>query len=443
MELKSGYKQTEIPLVPENWRLIPLGDFLHFRNGVNAPKEAYGRGTPFVNLLEVITYTHIHCSEIPGRVTLAKNIVASYSLRRGDLLFNRTSETQEEVGLTSVYADDEEAVFGGFVICGRPNAGILDAVFSGYAFRTPVVRRQITACGQGAIRANIGQADLRRVQALLPPPDEQQVIGAVLSDADALIGALDKLIAKKRDLKQAAMQQLLTGKRRLSGFAPAKFEFKQTEAGVIPEDWEMDALGELFSISGGFSASRAQLNNEGHCYLHYGDIHKSAKSFVDVGTEYPDIPKLNVPLMRVSSKSLLATGDVVFVDASEDDEGASKHVVVINDEKLPYISGLHTIVAKSTTTSLDNTYKRYCFQTRDIKRQFYYYAVGTKVTGISKTNIKKIFIPLPPIPEQRAIAAVLSDMDAEIAVLEQRRDKTRALKQGMMQELLTGKTRLI
>jgi type I restriction enzyme S subunit len=140
----------------------------------------------------------------------------------------------------------------------------------------------------------------------------------------------------------------------------------------------------------------------------------------------------------------LEDGDVVFVDASEDDEGASRHVVIINKGKIPYISGLHTIVAKSKTEDLDHTYRRYCFQTRHIKQQFYYYAVGTKVTGISKKNIARLFLKLPPTrTEQAAIAEILSDMDAEIAALEQRREKTRLLKQGMMQELLTGRIRLV
>jgi type I restriction enzyme S subunit len=297
--------------------------------------------------------------------------------------------------------------------------------------------------GQGTSQRHIYRRDFDSLVIPFPPENEQRVVVDALSDADALLDALEELIAKKRDLKQAAMQQLLTGKQRLPSFGRANAGFKQTEAGVIPEDWDVDAIGDLFSISGGFSASRDQLGTDGYCYLHYGDIHKSAKSFVDVSAEYSEIPKLNIPLRRVSSKSLLATGDVVFVDASEDDEGTSRHIVVINKKELPYISGLHTIVAKSKSTSLDNTYKRYCFQTRDVKRQFYYYAVGTKVSGVSKTTIKKIFIPHPSLPEQRAIAAILSDMDGEIEALEQRRDKTHALKQGMMQELLTGNTRLI
>ena len=92
---------------------------------------------------------------------------------------------------------------------------------------------------------------------------------------------------------------------------------------------------------------------------------------------------------------------------------------------------------------LAHEYRRHCFQTAGIRQQFLFYAVGTKVSGISKSNIPKLKLPVPKVPEQTAIAEVLSDMDAELAALEQRLDKTRELKQGMMQELLTGRTRLV
>jgi type I restriction enzyme S subunit len=170
------------------------------------------------------------------------------------------------------------------------------------------------------------------------------------------------------------MQELLTGKKRLPG---------------VSGGWEVKALADLFDFSGGFSASRDQLSAEGYCYLHYGDIHKSNKTFIDVPNEFNEIPKLRVPLKRISETSLLKDGDVVFVDASEDDEGASKHVVVVNPDGIPFISGLHTIVAKSKTDEIAHLYRRYCFQTRAVKNQFLFYAVGTKVTGISKTNVAK------------------------------------------------------
>ena len=218
--------------------------------------------------------------------------------------------------------------------------------------------------------------------------------------------------------------------------------YKQTEVGVIPGEWVVKTFTEMFNFSGGYSASRDQLSSEGHCYLHYGDIHGATKTTVDVRADFQDIPKLNIPLNRVASKSLLNDGDVVFVDASEDDEGTSKHIVVVNKDKQPFISGLHTIVAKSTTDELAHEYRRYCFQTAAIRHQFLFYAVGTKVSGISKTNIAKLKMPVPKVPEQRAIATALSDVDGLLGGLDRLIAKKRDLKQAAMQQLLTGQSRL-
>ena len=207
--------------------------------------------------------------------------------------------------------------------------------------------------------------------------------------------------------------------------------------------WIEKSIGELFSISGGRSASRADLSDRGIFYLHYGDIHASTKTYVDTDDDSANIPRLDVPLNKVSTKSLLQDGDVVFVDASEDDIGASKHIVIKNTAGVPFISGLHTIVAKPLTEEIDKTFRQYCFQTAAVQCQFKYYAVGTKVIGINKATIKRIFIYYPEsIPEQRAIAAVLSDVDGYIAALERLIAKKRNIKKGAMQELLTGKRRL-
>jgi type I restriction enzyme S subunit len=116
--------------------------------------------------------------------------------------------------------------------------------------------------------------------------------------------------------------------------------------------------------------------------------------------------------------------------------------VLRNAHKTPYISGLHTIVLKSKDNSLDNSYKEFCFHTQEIKSQFKFYAVGTKVSGISKTNIAKIYVPVPSGREQILIAAVLGEVEALLEGLEKIITKKRAIKQGAMQELLTGKRRL-
>jgi type I restriction enzyme S subunit len=221
-----------------------------------------------------------------------------------------------------------------------------------------------------------------------------------------------------------------------------KPEYKKTEVGIVPKNWDIKSFGDLFDFSGGFSASHAQLSETGYCYLHYGDIHGSTKTYIDVQAHFLDIPKINIQLNKVSPRSLLKDGDIVFVDASEDDKGTSKHVIVVNKENIPFISGLHTIVAKSKTNEITNEYRHYCFQTEVIRRQFLFYAVGTKVSGISKSNIVKLLLPYPKISEQLYIAAVLRDVDELLESLDKLIIKKKNLKQSTMEQLMTGQIRL-
>lgn len=306
-----------------------------------------------------------------------------------------------------------------------------ESILSRYIMHTLIFHgEQIlkTCLKSGTTVESIDLKWLKGFEVPLPPLPEQQAIAVALSDVDGYIASLEKLIAKKKAIKQGAMQELLTGKRRLPGF----------DGG-----WVEKPLGELFDFFGGFSASRAQLSTVGYSYLHYGDIHGTNRTFVDVCSD-SSIPRLNTSLTKVSPTALLQNGDVVFVDASEDDEGASRHVVVRNIEGKPFISGLHTIIARAKTGELDNLFKEFCFQTENIRSQFKYYAVGTKVTGVNKVSIAKINLYFPTSKEeQSAIATVLSDMDSEIEALTAKLHKAKLIKKGMMQELLTGRIRLV
>jgi type I restriction enzyme S subunit len=266
---------------------------------------------------------------------------------------------------------------------------------------------------------------------LVPLPqllEEQRSIASALFDADALIDSLEQLLTKKRQIKQGAIQELLTGQQRLPGFG---------------DQWNRRSMADLFDFSGGLSASRDQLGDVGLCYLHYGDIHLSNKTYINFDTEHHNMPRLDVDLRRVATSALLRNGDVVFVDASEDDRGVSKHVVIHSEEDRPLISGLHTIVARPKSDELVDMYKRYCFQAPAVHAKFRFYAVGTKVSGVSKGNIGKIFLNIPSPAEQTEIAACLCGLDAEIDVLESRLTKARGLKQAISQALLTGRIRLV
>lgn len=400
MEVRPGYKQTEVGVIPEDWTVRSIGALATM---VASGRSSAGTATgdyPVHGSTGIIGYTAK--PEYEGDAILAARVGAN----AGKLNF-----VSGKYGVT-----DNTIMLRLSSNCCLP------------FFWRQLEAKRLNSLVFGSGQPLITGTQLKALSIATPPLPEQCAIAAVLSDVDALLEGLARLIAKKRDLKQAAMQQLLTSQTRLPGFSG---------------EWEVKRLGDLFKFSGGYSASRDQLSNEGHCYLHYGDIHGASKTTIDTRADHQDIPKLDIPLKRVSPDSLLADGDVVFVDASEDDEGTSKHVVVVNKGGLPFISGLHTIVAKARTTELAHEYLRYCFQTAAIRQQFMFYAVGTKVSGISKTNIVKLTLPVPSVPEQTAIAAVLSDMDAELSALVARRDKTRDLKQAMMQELLTGRIRLV
>ncbi len=210
-----GFKQTEVGVIPADWAVTSMGELFTFQNGVNAGRAAYGKGIPFINVLEVITYPTLTETKIPGRISLPPQTSSAFRVQTGDVLFNRTSETQEEVGLASVYTDNREVLFGGFVIRARPRDSSLDPIFSSYALRSPAIRRQIVSRGQGAVRANIGQQELSKVRVFVPSLPEQEAIAAILLAMDAEIALLEAQFAKYRQIKQGLMQNLLTGRIRL------------------------------------------------------------------------------------------------------------------------------------------------------------------------------------------------------------------------------------
>ncbi|MBU1425217.1 MAG: restriction endonuclease subunit S [Gammaproteobacteria bacterium] len=400
--VRPGYKQTEVGVIPEDWDALPFAELFEFRNGVNADKASYGQGVRFINVLEPITYSHIYGPEITGQVTLPVAVATSYAVRRGDVLFNRTSETQDEVGLAATYLGTELVVFGGFVIRGRPTDQRFDPIYSGYALRAPIIRSQIIPMGQGAIRANIGQKNLSLVVTPVPPLPEQRAIAAALSDVDALLAKLDQLIAKKRDLKQAAMQQLLTGSTRLPGFSG---------------EWEVKTIEELEKM-GFVKLSRGKVISKKDIERHPGDCPIYSSSVKNDG------------LFGCYGEHMF---DEELITWSVDGGGhffhRAKHKFSVTN-----VCGFMRV----DTSKLGYRFLAAQLQLLHSNLNFDYQDKA------HPSVIRKAYsVFIPDLEEQTAIAAILSDMDTELAALEARRAKIRDLKQGMMQELLTGRIRLI
>ncbi len=210
--------------------------------------------------------------------------------------------------------------------------------------------------------------------------------------------------------------------------------YKKTDIGIIPKDWELENYGNVFQFQKTATYSRSQIFEAGNVqYLHYGDIHTKFEHFID-------FDKVELPYIKneqLKTYSLIKEGDLIMADASEDYEGIGKSIEVKNLRNKQAISGLHTFLLRSNNELLANGFKGYLHSNKLIKNQFDKLATGLKVYGVSKNNLKTVLVPLPPLPEQQAIAQVLSDTDNLIQALEKQIAKKRLIKQGAMQKLLT------
>jgi type I restriction enzyme S subunit len=418
---------SDSDMTPLGWQIIPLESLMTFHNGVNASKTAYGTGIPFINVLEVITNPKLDISKIPGRITLPPEIASAFKVRDGDVFFNRTSETDHELALASVFTGQEEVVYGGFVIRGRPSGTQLSPKFASYILRISSVRTQIVSRGQGAVRSNIGQQELGKVLIPLPPKAEQEAIATALSDADALIESLEQLIAKKRQIKQGAMVELLTGKRRLPGFE----DRGQSKTSEIPKNWEICALGKYVKVQGGYSFSSSAFCDIGIPVVRISNVQDGRVDLSEAVYHQP---------FAISPEFVIKEGDPLIAMS-----GATTGKVGVYRHNIPAYQNQRVgkFVALSLTKTSISFVNQLVSSNIFLKKLSVFLEQGAQ-PNISSKQLEALIFKFPTDRvEQQAISDFLDDMESEIAVLQSKLTKARQLKQGMMQELLTGRIRLI
>lgn len=289
----------------------------------------------------------------------------------------------------------------------------------------------------GTTAKGIQRKRFEQLKIICPNLPEQSAIAAALSDVDALLSALERLIAKKRDLKQAAMQQLLTGQTRLPGFYRSEREaFQKTDLGFIPSDWVLRQLGDLVDQSRSIRYGIVQPGK----YDQNGRFMIRGQDYSKGWVEPSELFRVSAPIEERYKNARVATGDLIITIVG----AGTGHV-----EAIPkWLDGANltqtTARISIEANKADSVFVKYMLRAPVGTRQVSNYMKGAAQPGLNCGDINKFVVPLPPtLPEQTAIATVLTDMDAELTVLERRLAKTRALKQGMMQELLTGRTRLV
>ncbi|WP_285080865.1 restriction endonuclease subunit S [Escherichia coli] len=388
-------------MVPKGWEKNSLDSLFEFKNGLNTEKEQYGNGYKFVNVMDVFRNDILTESKIIGRVQVTDKQLEGYQLKYGDVLFNRTSETFDEIAIAAIYLDNAIATFGGFVIRARPKGNQIDPAYSVFLFQSKSYRSQVVKLGQGAIRANIGQKDLARVCILVPPLAEQKKIAQILSTWDKAISVTEKLLANSQQQKKALMQQLLTGKKRLLDENGVRFS----------GEWKQDVnLGSIINISKGVQINKNTLSEDGQFPVINGGIAPSGFTS-EFNTDENTI---------TISEGGNSCGYVAF-------------------QKKSFWCGGHCYAVRKTALDLSFTFHLLKYNELKIMGL----RVGSGLPNIQKKAIEAFTVNFPVTSvEQQKIAAVLSAADDEIATLEKKLACLRDEKKALIQQLLTGKRRV-
>ena len=395
--VRPGYKQTEVGVIPADWVVKPIGLAFEICNNLRLPISQTVREKM------IGEFPYYGPTNIQGYINEYR-VEGEYALigEDGDHFLKWRDQS-----MTLLVSGRFNVNNHAHLVRGTTN---LTAWFY-YYFSHRDLTSHLTR--QGASRYKLTKNTLLGIPCALPPSKaEQEAIAEALSDADALIEALEQLIVKKRDLKQGTMQELLTGKKRLPGFSG---------------EWEVKRLGDVIEkIVGGGTPSRSNPQYWGNEIpwvtvkdFATFDPRSAQEAITKTGLQHSASHLIPKDTLITSTRMALGKAVIYEVD------------VAINQD-------LKALFPKSV---LATQFLYFWFQYHG--QSIDELGSGSTVKGISLPDLKKIEFPLPLIPEQTAIATVLSDMDADLTAMEQQRDKTRALKQGMMQELLTGRIRLV
>ncbi|MCX9578112.1 restriction endonuclease subunit S [Vibrio cholerae] len=405
MELKPGYKTTDIGVIPSDWEAATIGEVTTFSGGSQPPRSTFkfAPAAGYVRLIQIRDYkTDEYASYIPE--TMARK-----TCRTDDIMIGRYGPPIFQI-LRGI-----EGAYNVALIKAIPN----ERISRDYLFNV-LKQEKLFQLIDSLSRRSSGQTGvempaLKAFSLPLPPIEEQRVISSALSDVDELLATLDHMIAKKRDLKQAAMQQLLSGETRLPGFSG---------------EWDVKQIGEFTDCTAGGTPSTLNSAYWGGDipWMSSGELH--LKRVQDVEGRITNLGLNN------SSTKIIPSRCVLIGLAGQ---GKTRGTVAIN---LIELCTNQSIAAIFPNKSFNSEYLFHNLDARYDELRELSTGDGGR-GGLNLKIIKSIDIPFPSLEEQDAIASVLSDMDAELIALESRRDKAHNLKQAMMQELLTGKTRLV
>ena len=390
--------------------MAKLGDIGYFLKGNGISKSQANSGNLCaVRYGELYTLHHNYIKTYNSHISKEVALFAT-KIQRGDILFACSGETKEEIGKCAAFVDEVEAYAGGDILILRTDQEKCSDIFLGFLLNMPIAANQKAAKGQGDAVVHISKAALENLFIPLPPIEEQRRIASALTSIDDLIDSLDRLIAKKRDIKQGAMQQLLSGKKRLKGFT---------------EPWVEKKLGDMAETASGGTPSRSNID------YYKGHICWFTTSELTDNYLYDSNEHITNEALSCSSAKLFPIGTLLIAMYGATigrlgilctEAATNQACCAINCQKIDTIFLFYLLLLNRP-----NIIELGC---------------GAGQPNISQDIVKNLeFIVPSSLPEQQAIASVLTSMDNELSALEAKRKKYEQIKQGMMQQLLTGRIR--
>ncbi|MEE0879130.1 MAG: restriction endonuclease subunit S [Treponemataceae bacterium] len=410
-------KQTEIGLIPDDWEVKTLEEICIPKGIVRGPFGGALKKSVFVSkgykVYEQRNAIYKNITDGNYYINESKyNEMIRFSVTRGDFIISCSGTIGRIFRIPNNYY---KGIINQALLKLTINEDIIDPSYFCAYFDSDCYQQKIIDDTQGGAMKNlVGMEKFRKTCFPLPPLPEQQRIAKALSDVDALILTTEKLLQKKKNIKQGTMQELLTGKKRLPGFAKST-NYKQSELGLIPEDWEVKSFGELFDMKAGGDVDKEHFSYFKSSIYKYKIFSNGLENEGIYG--YTDLPKYKGNAITITGR-----GTVGIAMFREEDFDAVIRLLVLN----------------SKNDNLTNN----SYITEEINSCISFPNESTGVPQLTVPQIRDIVIVLPSKEEQTAIANVLSSMDKEIETLNTKLEKYRNFKTAMMQQLLTGKIRL-
>ena len=361
------------------WEIYPLTDFMSFKNGMNPDAKRFGRGTKFISVMDILNNQFICYDNIRASVEVVDGDIETYGVNYGDILFQRSSETLEDVGQANVYLDSKPAVFGGFVIRGKSKSNYYPMFFR-YLLASPTARKKIIVKGAGAQHFNIGQDGLSKVCLNIPSIQEQEKIAKLFECIDTRIATQNKIIEDLKKLKSAIIER----------------HYNQAEKQTV----FIADLGEPFNVG---NLSKDDLSETGKPCIIYGEL------FTTYGET---ISQVESHTNKKEGMTLSKKGDLLFPTSTTVDAISLIAPSFINIDGVILggdMFGIHI------NPNYNAQYLSYYFN-HIANRQLAKYAKGSTIIHLHYTDIENAKLLLPSLEEQNRMAKCLVSLDAKINI---------------------------